>query len=234
MTRSPHAHVCMSVARRSKTCDDTSHKKFVGQDVHQTDKLLCSAERQKDSNKRCTCNQTKHRMTSWGRFCSHRMTCMGHLLYCRTPWSTPQRALMCCARLACCTCAQVLRSVRMHCSRHVYNAFAMSSSHQACINCLWVCQSIAAHRCKPTRHRMGMCNASCSVCSTTMRCCDAGDNDCAEVTLSEAASVQPRHPKAILALGSVLQDAGNHDGALIQYQTAAHIHPESPQVSFIC
>lgn len=60
--------------------------------------------------------------------------------------------------------------------------------------------------------------------------CHAGDNAEALQALTTATSIQPQHPKATLALGSVLQDSLDLDGALQQYRVAAAVHPNIPQV----
>jgi hypothetical protein len=48
--------------------------------------------------------------------------------------------------------------------------------------------------------------------------------------LQKATTLHPRHPKAVLAIGSVMQDNLDIDGALMQYRVAASILPDSPQV----
>lgn len=58
----------------------------------------------------------------------------------------------------------------------------------------------------------------------------AGDNAEALQALTTSTSIQPQHPKATLALGSVLQDNLDLDGALQQYRIAAAVHPNVPQV----
>lgn len=58
----------------------------------------------------------------------------------------------------------------------------------------------------------------------------AGENKEAQQALTTSTSIQPKHPKATLALGSVLQDSLDLDGALQQYRIAAAVHPNVPQV----
>jgi tetratricopeptide (TPR) repeat protein len=60
--------------------------------------------------------------------------------------------------------------------------------------------------------------------------CCTGDNSAAMESLVTATALQPKHPKATLALGSVMQDNLDLDGALQQYRVAVHVHPTVPQV----
>lgn len=64
-------------------------------------------------------------------------------------------------------------------------------------------------------------------------CMPAGDNEAALSTLQKANAVNPQHSKATLALGSVLQDGLDLDGALLQYRVAAAVQPNIPQVCFM-
>jgi Tfp pilus assembly protein PilF len=48
--------------------------------------------------------------------------------------------------------------------------------------------------------------------------------------LKTAIGIQPQHPKAILALGSVLQDDLELDAALQKYRVACSLHSNVPQV----
>lgn len=63
-----------------------------------------------------------------------------------------------------------------------------------------------------------------------MFCVPAGDNDAALATLQKANIINPHHAKATLALGSVLQDGLDLDGALLKYRVAATMQPNIPQV----
>lgn len=60
--------------------------------------------------------------------------------------------------------------------------------------------------------------------------CCPGDNGSALESLATATALHPTHPKATLALGSVLQDNLDLDGALQQYRIAVQVHPTVPQV----
>lgn len=77
--------------------------------------------------------------------------------------------------------------------------------------------------------------AAFSLCSMQGRtaivfCVPAGDNDAALATLQKANNINPQHAKATLALGSVLQDGLDLDGALLKYRVAATMQPNIPQV----
>jgi tetratricopeptide (TPR) repeat protein len=65
-------------------------------------------------------------------------------------------------------------------------------------------------------------------------CCSIGDNEQAVAALEKAVAVHPQHPKAALAIGSLLQDNLDVDGALVKYRVAAGMHPDSPQVRWSC
>ena len=58
-----------------------------------------------------------------------------------------------------------------------------------------------------------------------------GENERAADALGHSVRVHPQHPKSVLAMGSLLQDSLDIDGALLKYRTAADMHPDSPQVS---
>eukprot|EP00892_Ulva_mutabilis_P012887 jgi/Ulvmu1/9971/UM059_0020.1 len=57
-----------------------------------------------------------------------------------------------------------------------------------------------------------------------------GDNELALDALRQANAINPQHAKATLALGSVLQDSLDLDGALLKYRVAAAVQPNIPQV----
>lgn len=65
---------------------------------------------------------------------------------------------------------------------------------------------------------------------TEMAAHGSGQNADALRALESASTLHPRHPKAVLAMGSILQDNLDIDGALVKYRVAASIHPDSPQV----
>lgn len=58
----------------------------------------------------------------------------------------------------------------------------------------------------------------------------AGDNAAALSALQQANAINAEHAKATLALGSVLQDSLDLDGALLKYRIAAAVQPNIPQV----
>jgi Flp pilus assembly protein TadD len=58
----------------------------------------------------------------------------------------------------------------------------------------------------------------------------AGDSEAATKALEKATALYPQHPKAVLALGSILQDRLDLENALIKYRSATDVNAHSPQV----
>lgn len=58
----------------------------------------------------------------------------------------------------------------------------------------------------------------------------AGQSDLALQSLTKSFEAQPATAKTILALGSILQDRQDMDGALLKYRAAALTNPNSAQV----
>jgi len=57
-----------------------------------------------------------------------------------------------------------------------------------------------------------------------------GDNEAAFQFLGNALSFDPKNTRAIIAMGSITQDKGDHDAALLKYRISAIHAPDSAQL----